>query len=129
MVADGMLETEIKLRVERTIRRANEAPAIIILCRDTIRVNPQPDTLRQETESIMGMQSVAAAGLQLLLAAHAEGLASSWICWPLFAPQETRIALDLPSEWEPQGMLLLGYAADSPNASERIPLEEIVRWN
>ena len=38
----------------------------------------------------MGTQSVALAGLQLLLAAHAEGLGGTWICWPLFAPDETR---------------------------------------
>jgi coenzyme F420-0:L-glutamate ligase/coenzyme F420-1:gamma-L-glutamate ligase len=76
----------------------------------------------------MGTQSVALAGLQLLLAAHAEGLGGTWICWPLFAPEETRRALDLPSEWEPQGMIFLGYPAEQPEIPRRKAIEEVVRF-
>ncbi|MBU4209506.1 MAG: nitroreductase family protein, partial [Proteobacteria bacterium] len=89
------------------------------------QVRPQPDIFRQQAEAIMGVQSVALAGLQLLLSAHAEGLGATWICWPLFAPQETRAALDLPSEWEPQGMVFLGYSAEEPPIPEGKPLSEI----
>jgi coenzyme F420-0:L-glutamate ligase / coenzyme F420-1:gamma-L-glutamate ligase len=128
MIVDGVLEADIQALVARTLRRARKAPAIVILCRDSTRVNPQPDEIRQQAEVIMGTQSVAVAGLQLLLAAHAEGLAGSWICWSLFAPQETRTALNLPEEWEPQGMFFLGYPVDLPVTPERIRLEEITRW-
>jgi coenzyme F420-0:L-glutamate ligase/coenzyme F420-1:gamma-L-glutamate ligase len=76
----------------------------------------------------MGTQSVALAGLQLLLAAHAEGLGGTWICWPLFAPEETRQVLGLPSIWEPQGLLFLGYPLEQPDAPVRIPKEEISLW-
>ena len=90
MAADGTPESEIQARVERTVRRANEAPVIIVLCQDATQANPQPDAIRQQAEMTMDTQSVALAGLQLLLAAHAEGLGGTWICWPLFAPEVSR---------------------------------------
>jgi len=128
MIADGVAEADIQSRVERTVRRAGQAPVIIILCRDTTRVNPQPDSLLLQKEALMATQSVALAGLQLLLAAHAEGLGGTWICWPLFAPEETRSALKLPSVWEPQGMLFLGYPFELPEVPIRVRQEEITFW-
>jgi coenzyme F420-0:L-glutamate ligase / coenzyme F420-1:gamma-L-glutamate ligase len=128
MLAEAVLEADIQARVERTVRRAGEAPVIVILCRDTTRVKPQPDSLLQQEEALMGKQSVALAGLQLLLAAHAEGLGGTWICWPLFAPDETRRVLGLAAEWEPQGMLFLGYPDETPELPERISLQEVARY-
>jgi nitroreductase len=75
----------------------------------------------------MGAQSVAMAGMQLLLAAHAEGLGGIWICWPLFAPEETIHTLELTSDWEPQGMVFLGYPDEAPEMPTRIPLHEVAR--
>ena len=128
MAADGIPETEIQARVERTIRRSDEAPVIVILCRDVTQVDPQPDAVRQQAEATMGTQSVALAGLQLLLAAKAECLGGTWICWPVFAPEATRDALELPIELEPQGMIFLGYSAEQPATPERKLLKGIVRY-
>jgi nitroreductase len=128
MIADGAAEADIADRVERSRRRMDEAPVVVVLCRDITQVNPQPDAIRQQAEATMGMQSVALAGLQLLLAAHAEGLGGTWICWPLFTPEETRRALNLPSEWEPQGMVFLGYPDEQPETPLRKPLSEIVKF-
>ncbi len=125
MIFDGVLEPEIDARVGQTIRRAKEAPIIIVLCREKKLVKPQPDDVRQQAEALMGAQSVAQAGLQLLLATHAEGLGGTWICWPLFAPEETQLALGLPSDWEPQGMIFLGYPDEKPEISARRPLQEV----
>jgi F420 biosynthesis protein FbiB-like protein len=128
MVAAGVPEADIQARVNRTVRRTAEAPVIIVLCRDTTRVKPQPEPLLQQKEALMGTQSVALAGLQLLLAAHAEGLGGTWICWPLYTPDETRRALGLAQEWEPQGMLFIGYPDETPETPERISLQEITRF-
>ena len=128
MIADNVPETDIQARVERTVRRAGEAPVIVVLCRDTTQVKPQPDVLRHQEEVLMSTQSVALAGLQLLLAAHAEGLGGTWICWPLFAPDETRCALGLAVEWEPQGMIFLGYPDEEPEKPERSPLQEVAKY-
>ena len=128
MLLDSVPEADIQARVNRTIRRARQAPVIVILCRDVTQVKPQPDLLRGQEEALMAIQSVALAGLQLLLAAHAEGLGGTWICWPLFAPGETRSALGLPREWEPQGMLFLGYPAETPEIPKRDSLEDVTRF-
>lgn len=125
MALDGVADCESQERIDRTTCRINEAPVIIVLCQDLTQVNPQPDKLRRDAEILMGTQSVALAGLQLLLAAHAEGLGGTWICWPLFAPEETRQSLDLPSEWDPQGMIFLGYPAEEPKIPGRKSLESI----
>ena len=128
MLADGTSDAEIQARVERTVRRVKEAPVVIVLCRDVTQVNSQPDAIRQEAEATMGIQSVALAGLQLLLAAQVEGLGGTWICWPLFTLQATRAALELPADWEPQAMIFLGYSAEQPVTPERKPIQEIVRY-
>lgn len=109
MQAEGAPQSEIEARVTRSLRRIDEAPALIVLCRDVTDV--RVDT---PEEAIMGTQSVAAAGLQLLLAAHAEGLGANWICWPLYAQTETLTALDLPKDWEPQGMIIIGHPNEAP---------------
>jgi len=64
----------------------------------------------------------------LLLAAHADGLGGSWICWPLYTPDETRRALGLAQDWEPQGMLFLGYADETPETPKRISLQDVTRF-
>ena len=74
----------------------------------------------------MAVQSVALAGLQLMLAAHAEGLGGNWICWPLYAQEAARDALNLPETWEPQGMFFLGYADEEPGKKILKPLDELV---
>ena len=128
MTVEGIPELDIQARVERTVRRAVQAPVIIVLCQDTTKVKPQSDILLQQKEALMGTQSVALAGLELLLAAHAEGLGGTWICWPLFAQDETRHALDLPVEWDPQGLLFLGYPDETPEIPEKNSLQEVVRF-
>ena len=73
----------------------------------------------------MAVQSVAASGLQLMLAAHAEGLGCNWICWPLYAQEVVREALNLSPTWEPQAMFFLGYTHKFTGIPERRPLSEI----
>jgi len=122
MQAEGALETEIEKRVASSLRRIDEAPVIIILCRDVtdVRINTPEET-------IMNIQSTALAGLQLLLAAHAEGLGGNWICWPLYATHETQVVLGLPESWEPQAMIVIGYANDVVNDKALKPLTELVK--
>jgi nitroreductase len=83
------------------------------------------DEKRQQAERTMAIQSVAAAGLQLLLAAHAEGLGGVWACWPLFAQETICRTLNLPEAWEPQGMFFIGYPESIPTIREKKPLKEI----
>jgi F420 biosynthesis protein FbiB-like protein len=121
MTTAGAPETEINARAERSVRRLDQAPVVILLCRDATAVRGvEPE------EVTMAIQSVAAAGLQLLLAAHAEGLGGNWICWPLYAQETVREVLDLPDTWEPQAMFFLGYAEGEPREKAIKPIDEIL---
>ncbi len=125
LLADGLSSQEVAARVERSRSRILEAPIVILLCYDPSDMDEYPDELRRQAEYVMGVQSVALAGGSLLLAAHAEGLGGVWVCAPLFAPETVRKVLDLPPMWQPQGMLLLGYAAQLPEPRPRRPINEI----
>jgi F420 biosynthesis protein FbiB-like protein len=120
MQAENAPETEISQRVERSLRRMSEAPKIILLCRDA-----EAQRAQHPAEEQMGMQSVAMAGLQLMLAARAHGLGTVWICWPLYAGAETRRALKLPVSWQPQGMILLGHPAEEPREKNLKLLDDV----
>lgn len=121
MAAAGSPEAEIEARVTRSSKRIQEAPVVILLCRDVSAVRE-----RRREDEIMAIQSVANAATYLLLSAHAEGLGGNWICWPLYAQREARQALDLPASWEPQAMIFLGYADETPPEKALKPLEEVV---
>ncbi len=123
MSAEGAPSDEIEARVTRSLRRLEQAPAAILICRDVSAVRKD-----EQEEHAMAAQSVAVAGLQLMLAAHAEGLGSNWICWPLYAPETTCSVLSLPDTWQPQALFFIGYPDEVPQAKKLQPLEEISRF-
>ncbi len=123
---DKLLEAEVAARLERSRRRILEAPVIIVLCMDESGMDLYPDARREQAERTMAVQSTALAGLQLLLAAHAEGLGSVWTCAPLFAPEAVRSTLSLPKEWQPQGMFFIGYPAETPREKPLKPVSQVV---
>ncbi len=114
LARDGMPEDELALRIERSRSRIVAAPLVIVLCMDASGMDSYPDAVRQQAETTMAIQSTALAGLQLMLAAHAEGLASVWTCGPLFTPETVRKVLELPAGWLPQAMFFVGYPAETP---------------
>jgi len=126
--ADGWAPAEAEARAARAIDRLVEAPAAIILCSTLAGMDAYPEARRQEAERIMALQSVSLAGGQLLLAAHAEGLGACWMCGPLFAPRAVGDSLDLPDDWEPQAVILLGWPEDEPAPPDRRPLEDVTLW-
>jgi F420 biosynthesis protein FbiB-like protein len=127
LLADGLSQEAVQAQVERSRQRILEAPLAILLCLDGSELDAYPDARRQEAETLMGVQSVAMAGQNLLLAAHAEGLAGVWICAPLFAQKTLREALSLPATWQPQGLVLMGYPVAPPQARPRKPVSEILK--
>lgn len=128
LLADGLSQSEAEAQVARSQARILEAPAAILLCLDLKAGDIYPDPARMLAEQWMGVQSVAMAGQNLLLAAHAEGLGGVWVCAPLFAQEPVRQALSLPAEWQPQGLVLLGYPARVPEPRPRRSIDEVVKY-
>lgn len=126
--SDGVPSEKIQAQIKRSKDRIISAPVAILLCLDMSEMDTYPDKRRTKAEFRMTVQSVAAAGMQLLLAAHAEGLGGVWACWPLFAQETIQKTLELPELWEPQGMFFLGYPQIIPEVRERKKLQEITLY-
>ena len=92
-----------------------------------IDMDVYPDAKRSHNEHIMAIQSVAMAGQNILLAAHDAGLGACWMCAPLFCPNVVKTSLNLPDDWQPQGLLTIGYP-DQTREKTRHPIENSVIW-
>lgn len=121
MEAENADPAQTLKRIETSLRRIAEAPVILLLCRDETAVRKD-----DSEEHHMGVQSTALAGLQLMLAAHAEGLGANWICWALYAQQATQSALSLPKNWLPEAIFFIGYPDDLPNESIKKTVKELI---
>jgi F420 biosynthesis protein FbiB-like protein len=122
LAADGVPAGLIEQDAGRSYQRLTNAPLLIVLCLTVADMDSYPDEQRQRNEWIMAVQSVAMAGQNLLLAAHALGLGACWLCAPLFCPDTVRATLQLPADWQPQGIITAGYPAETRHKS-RHPLE------
>ena len=113
LAADGAPSDLIERDAGRSHARLIGAPLLIVLCLTLADMDAYPDERRAANEAIMASQSVAMAGQNLLLAAHALGLGACWLCAPLFCSDTVRRTLDLPGDWQPQGLITAGYPAET----------------
>jgi F420 biosynthesis protein FbiB-like protein len=125
--ADGASEELIAKDTGRSYARIVGAPCLIVVCLTMIDMDTYPDERRQQLEFLMAVQSTAMAGQNLLLGAAALGLGACWMCAPLFVPDVVRAVLTLPEDWQPQGLVTLGYPAETKTKT-RHPLEKSVVW-
>ena len=125
LLRDGLPPEKIQTQIQRSKDRITSAPVAVLLCLDMNEMDSYPDEKRRQAERMMAIQSVAAAGLQLLLAAHAEGIGGVWACWPLFAQETIQKTLNLSAAWEPQAMFFIGYPVDVPEAKERKEIRNV----
>lgn len=127
LLQDRLPLEKVQSQIKRSKERITSAPVAILLCLDMSEMDIYPDEKRAQAEHMMAIQSVAAAGLQLLLAAHAEGLGGVWVCSPLFAQETIRTTLELSETWEPQGMFFIGYPDKMPKSKEMKNMESLVK--
>ena len=123
---EGMSAEEAEGKASVKNRKIMEAPEAILLCLDQSRMDHYQDHHRDAGELVIAQQSVALAGGQMLLAAHAEGLGSVWVCAPLFVPEKIQTALDLGANIIPQAVLLMGHMKEEPRPKTRRPLSEVL---
>ncbi|NDJ53657.1 MAG: nitroreductase family protein [Chloroflexi bacterium] len=115
--ADGVPKELIEKDTGRSRKRLISAPVLILVCLSMLDMDRYPDDKRSQAERTMAVQSVAMAAQNLLLQAHADGLGAVWMCAPLFCPDTVRTTLRIPDDFEPQGIIALGYPAQDRQRS------------
>ena len=85
------------------------APVLVVPCLVTTGgAHTYPDLRRATAEREMFLLSGGAAIQALLLALHAQGLASCWMSTTLFCQEETRAVLGMPEGWFALGTVAVG---------------------
>ena len=100
-------------------RKLGRAPVCVVVAQH-VPVDTHPETDRED------YASCAAAIQNLMLAAHAAGLASKWSTGALAESDAARVHLGLGPRDRIVGYVYLGRAAEAPPQSERIA--PIVEW-
>jgi F420 biosynthesis protein FbiB-like protein len=125
---DGDTPDAIEADVARSNARLTGAPALIVICMSMADMDHYPDERRARAERTMATQGVAMAAQNLLLSAHAAGLAACWMCAPLFCADVVAGVLRLPHDWEPQAIVTLGFAAEEGKPYRRRAARELTRY-
>jgi F420 biosynthesis protein FbiB-like protein len=126
-LADGDAIADIEADVARSYARLTGAPALVLVCLTMSDMDTYRDEHRNQAEYLMAVQSTAMAGQNLLLAASAAGLGACWLCAPIFCPETVTEALRLPGDWRPQGVITLGYPANTGKPYTRRSMSDIAR--
>jgi coenzyme F420-0:L-glutamate ligase/coenzyme F420-1:gamma-L-glutamate ligase len=124
---DHLPEDVIGKETSRSYERLTAAPVLILVCLTMAQMDVYKDEKRNHNEFVMAVQSVAMAGQNILLAAHDLGLGACWTCAPLFCPVVVLETLDLPEDWQAQGIITMGYPAQERRKT-REPLETRIVW-
>ena len=125
--ADHVPQEIIEKDVTRSYDRLTSAPVVIVISLSMSDMDSYTDEKRNSNEYIMAIQSTAMAGQNILLAAHSHNLGACWMCAPLFCPDVVVETLNLPDDWQPQGIITMGYP-DQERTKTRHDLETKVVW-
>jgi len=98
-----------------------QAPVCMIFCADPPR---SIATFGEQAGKLFAMQDTTIVASYAQLAAVAAGLASAWV--GAFEAEGIAELLDLPAGLEPMALITIGYPAELPELTPRLPLTEIV---
>jgi F420 biosynthesis protein FbiB-like protein len=124
---DGVDSVRIEELVGASHRKIVGAPALVLACLTDDGLDRYPDEARQRAEHGMAVLSLGAAVENLMLAAADRGLATCWVAAPIFCPEAARDALELPEEWLPQALVLVGEPDPAYEGRRRppVPIDEL----
>jgi F420 biosynthesis protein FbiB-like protein len=124
---DGVAPGRVDELVGGSHRKITGAPALVLACLTWSGLDRYPDEARRRAEWGMALLSLGASVENLMLAAADRGLASCWVAAPIFCPLEARDALDLPEEWRPQALVMVGHPDPAYVGRTRppVPLDEL----
>src|SRR5207248_5851628 len=124
---DGTAQDVIDRRLARSDALLGRAPVLIVPAVRMRGAHAYPDAERAAAEREMFLLSAGAAVQSLMLALHAQGVASCWVSSTLFCKEETRAALELDDGWEPMGIVACGPPPSAmPPPRPELPLDELL---
>ncbi len=123
---DGVPADVIARELTESHRRITEAPVVVIVSLVREGLDDYPDPARQHAEQMMAAHSVGAAVQNIMLSAYARGLATGWMCAPLFCPEVVVDALGLSRDLSPQGLITMGYPVEWPKLRKRRAMDDLV---
>jgi len=121
LAGDGTGDAVIARRLAISDDLLGQAPILCVPCVRLRGAHAYPDAERSGAEREMFLLSGGAAIQNLMLALHAQGLASCWVSSTLFCKEETREALGLDEQWIPLGSIAIG--APASGAPPRPPID------
>ena len=126
---DGVTEDVIARRIDRSDAVLGTAPVLIVPWIRFRGAHRYEDEERAHAEQEMFLLSGGAAIQSLLLALHAQGIASCWISSTLFCQEETRAVLSMDDEWSALGAVAAGpMPAGTPPPRPALDLGEHLRF-
>jgi nitroreductase len=117
-------EPETKRRLaEAAVRQmfVAEAPVVIVTCRNMER---NAEKYGGRGRHFYNLIDASFASLMILLAAHNEGLGACFV--GAYLDNEVSRILGLPDHIRPLGVIPIGWPAEAPTVTERMPLAEVV---
>ena len=126
LLGDGLPEAEVEIELAKSWKRLTASPVVLVGSVFPERLDEYPDPDRQAAETLMAAHSLGAALQNIMLAAHANGLASCWMCAPVFCSEVVRDALGLEDGLYPHAIVTIGYAARPPRERQRPSVDQIV---
>ncbi|HMA92017.1 MAG TPA: nitroreductase family protein, partial [Polyangiaceae bacterium] len=100
--------------------------AVVFRATNVLRCAVSPQAALDELSSVReGLCSASAFIMQLLLAAHAEGLGACWMTGPCIAEQELLALLEIPQGWRLAGLVPLGHVQSRSVAPRRRRVDQL----
>jgi len=130
LTGDGTPDAVVRRRLDLSNALLAEAPILCVPCVRLRDAHAYPDPERSAAEREMFLLSGGAAIQNLMLALHAQALASCWVSSTLFCKEETREALGLEDEWIPLGSIAIGRPPrEGPPPRPPLDVSELLRFD
>jgi coenzyme F420-0:L-glutamate ligase/coenzyme F420-1:gamma-L-glutamate ligase len=123
LAAENRSVIETDKLISRSRAQVLEAPALLVACLALDETREWPDERRRVAERDMFVQSLGAALQNVLIAAVERGLVGYLKGAPLFCADAVQKALEMPADWQPSFLVLLGYPEEGFEPQPRSPIE------
>lgn len=123
---DALPPDQVEIEIEKSRKRLVGSPVVLVGSVFPEPLDEYPDADRQTAEVLMAAHSLGAALQNLMLAAYANGLASCWMCAPVFCSEVVRDALGLAEGLIPHAIITMGYPVTPPRERGRPSVDQIV---